>query len=223
LGTSGAVGPVSHSFGFAVILNGFFVFFLLALAATFRRPRPRIGSIWRWLGTGAFAVLAIAAVGFACQRRVLAPLMTSSISQYPGLQTLRREVDLSPAVISTLRETLRGNPGLEAQIAMRATGVIDGAFHVGRFALPGVMAEPLAGQTRWRLDREALLQGLEAGNFTLTFEGTMQDGSLGGWQRSAVPGQRAFPVTSVQGMPYLPSFELRLFDPARNAIVWIGY
>jgi hypothetical protein len=239
LGSLAQSGLGKRSVGFAITLNGFMLLAPLLLAATAlsgvkgrtaspmglagnRRPRP--------IAVGFLAVawpaltLLVAGLGYAFQREILTPFAPADVTDFAGLQPIRREIDLSPTVVSTLKDALRRTPGLDAQIVVRGDGFTEGRFQLGAFTLPVAVTNVAhSGRTLWHLAPGPLLAALQRGPATLRFAGVIKNGMLGGWQRGGVPGQRAFPPTTAQGVLYLPSFELRLYDPARNSIVWLGY
>ena len=235
LGSFAAASNVRAEFWYAALLDAFFflVVFLVAkfvfsptgwLAADSGTPKAEPACRWSiWLGAWVLSCLTFAALGRARPARMLDAFVPHGITRYSGRQEINRGIDLAASSVTSLRAAVMQNPQAEIQMALMGGPFVESRLRIGSMDVPAKLLQFYAAQSLWRLDRETLLKSLEPGAATLDFTGVLEDGSLGGWQRGGVTGQRVQPATLAQGTPYLPGLELRLYDPIRQTMLWVGY
>lgn len=234
LGSLATPGAPLVQFWYAVLLNGFFFLAILLLVKITFFPAAdptggKSGTMIRkrrwgiWLIVWGTSCLFFSALSKAFPAGGLSLYVPHAVTHYPGRQEISRRIDITGATVASLQAALARNPGAEIQVVLMGGPFVQSRFQIGSKTIPATLVQFYAAQTLWRLDRSALIESLGQGPAVLSLEAVLQDGMLGGWQRGDVPGQHVQPATLVQGMPYLPGLELRLYDPAHSSMLWIGY
>ena len=237
LGSLAAPGARSVQFWYAAMLNGFFFLaILLFVKTTFfpaaAAPDPvggKSGKIARMRRWGIWlTVWSLSCLGFSALSKVfpagnISAYVPHGVTHYAGRTEISRRIDITGSTVASLQAALVRDPEAEVQVAVMGGPFVQYQFQIGEVTIPAKLVQFYAAQTLWRLDRAVVIKSLGQRPATLSLAAVLQDGMLGGWQRGDVPGQHVQPVAFAQGMPYLPGLELRLYDPTRHSMIWIGY
>ena len=237
LGAVSTAGTTAGNSWFALALNAFLISLIVAAAllSSFlitdqNGDRGRASgsmrhllSVAKWPALCLALLVAAAALGFAYQKQQLLPFSTEQVTRRSGEETLALRVRMSPEASGRMLDLLRGHPGLESIILLRASGLVAASLTLGNQPLDLTRYRGDEVPLMWRVDRAALQEALAAGNDVLALTVTLRDGVVGGWQTASEGTRQVMPVLAVEGRNYWPSLELRLMDRARNATVFLAY
>ena len=220
LGASGlAAGSLTtgdlsrHSLRFALLLKGLVLAPAVGLLYfTVRRRLQLRAAVAAGLAAWLVGTVGLAGLGVTYEREVLSVANPDQVTLVAGPQEVRQTVQLSAAVVETVKRLHKERPDLKLVLFTRSQGLRDVHVTLGGATLPATeLAAKCCSSQDWAVNIDDFVEASSQSS-ELTFEGTIVDGFLGGWQTAPLPGRTSEPGTDLGGRPYTPSLELRLLE-----------
>jgi hypothetical protein len=232
----------TRSFGFALLMNGFVMTFVVGCAALSLFNRKRIDAAAsgseasaqttrpRSLVLLAAAIvvwgvssLLIATAGYYLQYQTVQPFNSEQATQLTGERSITVQLKLSDETVRKIVRQVEADPDLELELLLRASGLVAARIELGGEVIQADPKTEYAAPNLWRLNAVAVARALAAGKVVLNVQATFRDGWIGGWQQAPMEGRQVTPQLTSGERAYFPGVELRLWDKKRKTTTFIGY